>query len=141
MVLRGLIRGAAWPGRSSAACVIYLGPLRWSAGSGAACAAVEAALRRRVSPALRKRAIPCSIRGDTGAGHTRRTTTNLHVAHVGLHGAAATLRHGGAALCAAAAHQGGVLAPGARYGYDSGPRDGGCTPDSGPSPFRSRPLF
>ena len=73
-MLRGPIRPEFWSGVVYATCVTLLGQQRGSAGVGAWCAAAEAALRWRISPAQAVGRRQCSGLGVTGSLSMRKVS-------------------------------------------------------------------
>ena len=73
-MLRGPIRPEFWSGVVYATCITLLGQQRGSAGVGAWCAAAEAALRWRISPAQAVGRRQCSGLGVTGSVSMRKVS-------------------------------------------------------------------
>ena len=125
-MLRGPIRPEFWSGVVYATCVTLLGQQRGSAGVGAWCAAAEAALRWRISPAQAVGRRQCSGLGVTGLVSMRKVSVGQNKGRAWLCCAVlccSEVRHGGSAVGAAARHRRPVFRPlGLATGYESWPR-------------------
>jgi hypothetical protein len=118
-MLRGPIRPEFWSGVVYATCVTLLGQQRGSAGVGAWCAAAEAALRWRISPAQAVGRRQCSGLGVTGSVSMRKVSAGQNKGRAWL--CCAVVRS--ATVGAAARHRRSVFRPlGLATGYESWPK-------------------
>ena len=120
-MLRGPIRPEFWSGVVYATCVTLLGQQQGSAGVGAWCAAAEAALRWRISPAQAVGRRQCSGLGVTGSVSMRKVSAGQNKGRAWL--CCSEVRHGGSMVGAAARHRCPVFRPlGLATGYESWPK-------------------